>query len=96
MRSYQVKEVHTIQEVVKKQKAEKLDKNLTDKFEKRVMETKAKKMECSQGIENLENYEKALMEQLSRTTQKRDEKMQIIRDINSSCLHLSKNNSKKE
>lgn len=55
MRSYQVKEVHTIQEVVKKQKAEKLDKNLTDKFEKRVFETKAKKMECSQGIENLEN-----------------------------------------
>ena len=74
MRSYQVKEVHTIQEVVKKQKAEKLDKNLTEKFEKRVMETKAKKMECAQGIENLENYEKALMEQLSRTTQKRDEK----------------------
>lgn len=96
MRSYQVKEVHTIQEVVKKQKAEKLDKNLTEKFEKRVMETKAKKMECAQGIENLENYEKALMEQLSRTTQKRDEKMQIIRDINSSTKHLSKNNSKKE
>jgi len=55
MRSHQVKEVHTIQEVVKKQKQDKLDKNLTDKFEKRVFETKAKKMECAQGIENLEN-----------------------------------------
>jgi len=27
------------------------------------------------------------MEQLSRTTQKRDEKMQVIRDINSSKKH---------
>jgi len=55
-----------------------------------MFETKAKKMECSEGIENLENYEKALMEQLSRTTQKRDEKMQIIRDINSSTKHINK------
>lgn len=33
-------------------------------------------------IDSLENIEKALMEQLSKTTQKRDEKMQIIRTIN--------------
>jgi len=91
MRSHQVKEVHTIQDVVKQQKMDKLDKNLNNKFEKRVIETKAKKLAAAEEIENLENIEKALMDQLSRTTQKRDEKMQIIRDINSSTRNIKTN-----
>lgn len=93
MRSTQVKEVHTIQEVLKKQKEQGNDKHLTHKFEKRVMETKEKKLAVSSEIEQLENIEKALMEQLSRTTQKRDEKMQIIKDINSSNRHMKTENS---
>jgi len=54
------------------------------------METKEKKLAVTSEIEQLENIEKALMEQLSRTTQKRDEKMQIIRDINSNNKHSMK------
>jgi len=89
MRSNQVKDIHSIQELTKKDKNEKLDKNLNDKFEKRVFETKQKRMQANEEIENLELMEEALMEQLSRTTQKRDEKMQIIRDINSGTKNIS-------
>jgi len=55
---------------------------LAQKFNTRIQEIHTEKSQVSTNIESLEQMEKALMEQLSRTTQKREEKMKIIREIN--------------
>lgn len=83
MRTLQVKESETAAEQLKREKEQLNDQYLEEKFKKRVDDIKEEKSHVTGDIEHLEQMEKALMETLSRTTQKRDEKMSIIRTINS-------------
>jgi len=82
MRSYQVKEFMQGLSAFKREKEMQNEQYLVNKFNSRVNEMKSEKTQVNSEIENLEAEEKALMEQLSRTTQKRDEKMHVIRQIN--------------
>lgn len=61
-----------------------LKKTLEAKYEHRMDHKREKRFKIQQDIEELELTEKALMEELSRTTQKRNERKDKINEINQS------------
>jgi len=73
-----------------------LKKSLEAKYEHRVENKREKRFKIQQDIENLELTEKALMEELSRTTQKRNERKDKINEINQSFYSTGIFNSKKK
>lgn len=70
-------------------------KHLLQKYENRIENKREHRFKIVQEIEDLEVIEKALMDELGRTTQKRDERRQKINEINHSFYKTGIFNSKK-
>ena len=91
-----IQKIHQAQQSMMNKRQEVLKKSLDAKYEHRVEHKREKRFKIQQDIEELELTEKALMEELSRTTQKRNERKDKINEINQSFYSTGIFNSKKK
>jgi len=91
-----VQKIHQAQQSMMNKRQEILKKSLDAKYENRMEQKREKRFKIQQDIEELELTEKALMEELSRTTQKRNERKDKINEINQSFYSTGIFNSKKK
>lgn len=91
-----VQKIHQAQQSMMNKRQEILKKSLDAKYENRMEQKREKRFKIQQDIEELEMTEKALMEELSRTTQKRNERKDKINEINQSFYSTGIFNSKKK